>query len=136
MKYRSLTICTFFLSLCQSILVHSADCPNTQTQLSDGTCVPLNDVPSSSSGAAALVGVAGLGYLVYKMTSAGDSPEESKLRTQEISNGYGLRLNNINAPIRVSTFRSPLSNPISNLKNANGISRKEDVSLISVDYVW
>ncbi len=73
--------------------------PSSQTELSDGTCVNLNEGNSSSNGAMVLVGVAAVGYGIYKMTSSDDTPAEANLRAQELSNGYGIRLNNINTPL-------------------------------------
>ena len=116
--------------------IASADCPSYQTELSDGTCVNLNEGNSSSNGAMVLVGVAAVGYGIYKMASSGDTPQEANLRAKEISDGFGIRLNNINAPIRISTMR-PFS------YTAFGKAQEEDenqsgvnLSMLHIEYNW
>ena len=47
-----------------------------------------------------------VGYLALKKNSDKPTIEEATFRAKEIANGYGIRLNSIHSPIRVSLFPS------------------------------
>ena len=72
----------------QSSIAQAYDCPSTQTQISNGSCVP----ETSSSENTLLLIVGGIGiYLMAKMIMDDIKAEESNLISQEINRGYGLR---------------------------------------------
>jgi hypothetical protein len=136
MKKFFAVISLLVLTFSQIALVHADNCGEFQTELGDGTCFDLNESSSSANGALALVGVAAVGYGIYKMTSSDDTPEEANLRAQEFSNGYGLRLNNINAPIRISTMGPVSYNAVDVAKDDGGNKSNFRLGMLRVEYIW
>ena len=124
------------LTFIQAALVHADDCGPFQTQLSDGRCLDMNDESSKEASAGILLGLAAVGYGIYALTSSDDTPEEANLRAQEISDGYGLRLNNITAPIRISTMQPLSRNTFDQVQNNNEVKWSHKVNLLNVDYTW
>jgi|TARA_B110000211_G_scaffold211567_1_gene250549 hypothetical protein len=129
-------IILFILPFSQTALVHANDCGPFQTQLSDGQCVDLNDDSSKGAAAGIVLGLAAVGYGIYKMTSSDDTPAEANLRAQELSNGYGIRLNNINTPLRISTMRSVSYNTFSEAKDGDGNQSNLHLNMLTIDYIW
>ena len=123
----------FVLFFSQSSIAQAYDCPSTQTQVSNGSCVP----ETSSSEDTVLLIVGGIGiYLMAKMIIDDAKTEESDLISQEINSGYGLRLNRRNTPVRISTLRAitydfhhQISNEI-NAKNEHGLA------ILDLNYSW
>ena len=117
----------------QSSIPQTYDCPSTQTQISNGSCVP----ETSSSEDTLLLIVGGIGiYLMAKIIIDDAKTEESDFISQEINSGYGLRLNRRNTPVRISTlrpiaydFHHQISNEI-NAKNEHGLA------ILDLNYSW
>lgn len=126
----------FILLFSQTAIVQADNCPSTHTQLSDGSCFALNESSSSANSALLLLGAAAVGYGIYKISSSDDTPEEANLRVQEISNGYGIRLNNIDAPIRISTLKPLSNNTLDQVKDDNGVQLNQKVGVFNIEYTW
>ena len=133
MKFVIASFIFLFLLFSQSSIAQAYDCPSTQTQVSNGSCVP----ETSSSEDTVLLIVGGIGiYLMAKMIIDDAKTGESSLISQEINSGYGLRLNRRNTPVRISTlrpitydFHHHISNEI-NEKNENGLA------ILDLKYSW
>ena len=133
MKFVIASFIFLFLLFSQSSIAQAYDCPSTQTQISNGSCVP----ETSSSEDTLLLIVGGIGiYLMAKMIIDDAGTEESSLISQEINSGYGLRLNRRNTPVRISTlrpitydFHHQISNEI-NAKNEHGLA------ILDLRYSW
>ena len=133
MKIAVISFIILSLFFNQSSIAQTYDCPSTQTQISDGSCVP----ETSSSEDTLLLLVGGIGiYLMAKMIIDDAKTEESKLIFQEINSGYGLRLNRKNTPVRISAlrpitydFHHQISNEI-NAKNEHGLA------ILGLNYSW
>ena len=117
----------------QSSIAQAYDCPDAQTQISNGSCVP--ETSSSEDTLVLIVGGIGI-YLMAKMIIDDAGTEESSLISQEINSGYGLRLNRRNTPVRISTlrpikydFHHQISNEI-NAKNEHGLA------ILDLRYSW
>ena len=117
----------------QSSIAQAYDCPSTQTQISNGSCVP--ETSSSKDTLVLLVGGVGI-YLMTKMIINDVKAEESNLISQEINSGYGLRLNRRNTPVRISAlrpitydFHHQISNEV-NAKNEHGLA------ILDLKYSW
>ena len=121
--------------------------PFSQTALSQDSC-SANDAAclarlaarvgekNANANVLGLLALAGVGYGIYKLTSSDDTPKEANLRAQEISNGYGLRLNNINAPIRISTMRPVSYNTFGQAKEDDGNQSNLNINMLDIEYVW
>ena len=127
----SLILLALFFS--QISIAQAYDCSSTQTQISNGSCVP--DTSSSKDTLLLLVGGLGI-YLLTKMITDDAMADESNLISQEIDSGYGLRLNRRNTPVRISTlkpitydFHHQISNEI-NAKNEHGLA------ILDLNYSW
>ena len=127
----SLILLALFFS--QISIAQAYDCPSTQTQISNGSCVP--DISSTKDTLLLLVGGLGI-YLLTKMITDDAMADESNLISQEIDSGYGLRLNRRNTPVRISTlrpitydFHHQISNEI-NAKNEHGLA------ILDLNYSW
>ena len=133
MKFVIASFIFLFLLFSQSSIAQAYDCSSTQTQISNGSCVP----ETSSSEDTLLLIVGGIGiYLMAKMIIDDAKTGESSLISQEINSGYGLRLNRRNTPVRISTlrpitydFHHHISNEI-NEKNENGLA------ILDLKYSW
>ena len=133
MKIAVISFVLIALFFSQSSIAQAYDCPSTQTQISNGSCVP----ETSSSENTLLLIVGGIGiYLMAKMIMDDAKAEESNLISQEINRGYGLRLNRRNTLVRISTlrpitydFHHQISNEI-NAKNEHGIA------ILDLNYSW
>ena len=133
MKIAVISFVLMALFFSQSAIAQAYDCPSTQTQISNGSCV----LETSSSEDTLLLIVGGIGiYLMAKMIIDDAGTEESSLISQEINSGYGLRLNKRNTPVRISTlrpttydFHHQISNEI-NAKNEHGLA------ILDFKYSW
>ena len=122
-----------FLLFNQSSIAQAYDCPGTQTQISNGSCLP----ETSSSEDTVLLIVGGIGiYLMAKMIIDGTKTEESSLISQEINSGYGVRLNRRNTPVRISTLR-PITYDF-HYQIANEINAKNEhgLAILDLKYSW
>ena len=114
-------------------IAQAYDCPSTQTQISNGSCLP----ETSSSEDTVLLIVGGIGiYLMAKMIINDTKTEESSLISQEINSGYGLRLNRRNNPVRISTLR-PITYDF-HYQIANEINAKNEhgLAILDLKYSW
>ena len=75
-----------------------------------GDTVCIANATSNNEGNAALLVLLAVVVVggIYMMSKKADKPttEEATFRAKEIANGYGIRLNSIHSPIRVSLFPS------------------------------
>lgn len=112
----------------------------TSCSANDAACLAAlaGNIAESNSNQATLglIAAAAAGYGIYKLTSSEDTPEEANLRAQEMSNGYGLRLNNINAPIRISTMRPASYNALGQAKADDENQSNLRLNMLSVEYIW
>ena len=117
----------------QSSIAQAYDCPSTQTQISNGSCVP----ETSSSEDTLLLLVGGLGiYLMAKMIIDDAGTEESSLISQEINSGYGLRLNRRNTPVRISTLRPITYDFHHQTTNEFNAKNEHGLAILDLKYSW
>ena len=117
----------------QSSSAQAYDCPSAQTQISNGSCVP----ETSSSEDTLLLLVGGLGiYLMAEMIIDDANAEESKLISQEINSGYGVRLNGRNTPVRISTLRPILYDFHHQTPNEFNAKNEHGLAILDLNYSW
>ena len=121
--------------------------PFSQTALSQDSC-SQDDAPCLARLAARIaegnsqgqllgvIALAAAGYGIYKLSSSNDTPEEAKFRAQELSNGYGLRLNNINAPLRISIMRRLSYNTFGKAKEEDENQGDVNLNMLHIEYNW
>ena len=133
MKIAVISFVLLALFFSQSSIAQAYDCPGTQTQISNGSCVP----ETSSFENTLLLIVGGIGiYLMAKMIMDDAKAEESNLISQEINRGYGLRLNRRNTPVRISTLR-PITYDFHH-QTPNEINAKNEhgIAILDLNYSW
>ena len=133
MKIVVISFILFAFCFSQSSIAQAYDCPGTQTQISNGSCLP----ETSSSEDTVLLIVGGIGiYLMAKMIIDGTKTEESSLISQEINSGSGVRLNRRNTPVRISTLR-PITYDF-HYQIANEINAKNEhgLAILELKYSW
>ena len=132
MKIAVISFVLLALFFSQSSIAQAYDCPSTQTQISNGSCVP-----ETSSEDTLLLLVGGIGiYLMAKMIIDDAKTEESDLISQEINSGYGLRLNRRNTPVRISTLRPITYDFHHQISNAINAKNEHGIAILDLNYSW
>ena len=133
MKFVIASFIFLFLLFSQSSIAQAYDCPSTQTQISNGSCVS----ETSSSEDTLLLIVGGIGiYLMAKMIIDDAKTEESSLISQEINSGYGLRLNRRNTPVRISTLRPIKYDFHHQISNEINATNEHGLAILDLRYSW
>tara|TARA_Y100000748_G_C15320892_1_gene419988 strand:- start:137 stop:568 length:432 start_codon:yes stop_codon:yes gene_type:complete len=114
----------YIIITCLSLYHVNGYASSTTCNANDTACIAkaLND--SDNSGNAALLVVIGLvavvGYIALsKKIDKATTEETASFRAKEIANGYGIRLNSMHSPVRISLFPSKLNHSNNNMQVNN-----------------